>query len=222
MTQTTISETLFETLCCERSVPCTRIATTTHKTPDYEVILGTQRVLVEVKQLDPNADDRRIHKALDEGTEIGGVASPAPRLRQQIASAYRQLKTAAREGQPCLVVIYNNSGILNFIDSFTVTTAMFGKYGVRLGLGSAGIVQETGRGFMGNASVTRNTCKSLSAVCVLKNARSGSLRLEAYHNPFALVPIDQKVLAFLAASQFRHPDPHNGIVVHWEPESVGA
>lgn len=222
MTQPTISETLFETLCAARGVPCQRVPVGRSTTPDYEIVLGVQRVMVEVKQLDPNENDQRINRALDTGAEMDGATSPAPRLRVQIAHGYRQLKAAAREGQPCLLVVYNNSSAINFIDSFTISTAMFGNYGVRLGLARSGEICETGRGFMGNRKVTRNTCKRLSAIGVLKDARSGELRVEAYHNPFAQVPIDPTLMRVIAASQFLHSSPHDGAFVSWEPSPVGA
>ncbi|MGH7488835.1 MAG: hypothetical protein ACREMY_25020, partial [bacterium] len=88
----TISEALFEELCAARRVPCARIPVSIEKTPDFEVILGVQRVVVEVKQLDPNSNDQRIHAALHAGAEIDGVSAPTPRVRQHIAAAYRQLK----------------------------------------------------------------------------------------------------------------------------------
>ena len=222
MTQTTISETLFESLCSLRGVRFERIPVAAHPTPDYEIALGVHKLLVEVKQLDQNATDKRVNKSFDTAGETDGVVSPAARLREQIARAYRQLKMAATQGQPCLLVIYNNSGFLNFIDSFTVTTAMFGRYGVRFGLSRIGEIRETGRGFTGKAPLTRNTCKSLSAIGILKHAQSGNLRLEVYHNPFALVPIEPRAMALLATEQFRHPSPHAGISVDWEPSQIGA
>jgi hypothetical protein len=222
MTQPTISELLFEELCATRAVPCRAIPVGASPTPDYEVVLGVQSVIVEIKQLDANEDDRRRNQALESGAQIDCAVSPAGRLRDQIARGYRQLRSAARDGQPCLLVIYNNSGFLNFIDSFTVTTAMFGSYGVRLGLTKSGEVHEMGRGFMGNRRVTRNTCKRLSALGVLKDARSGKLRLEAYHNPFAEVPIAPSLMVVLAESQFIHRNPHDGRFVSWEPSAVGA
>lgn len=222
MTQKTVSESLFEGLCTAKCVPWSRIPTAEYATPDYDIVLGVQHVLVEIKQLDANKSDERINKALDAGEEIAGVASPAPRLRLQIAAAYRQLKRAARQGQACLLIVYNNSSILNFLDSFTVTTAMFGRYGVRLGIDKAGVIRETGRGFMGNAKVTRNDCKSLSAIGVLKAARSEALRLDVYHNPFALVSIDPNAMRLLADGQFRHSAPHDGVTVDWEPAVIDA
>src|SRR5512145_294515 len=52
----TISETLFEALCDARGIPCRRIPVGDQSTPDYEIVLGLERVIVEVKQLDPNED----------------------------------------------------------------------------------------------------------------------------------------------------------------------
>ena len=219
---TTISERLFESLCYHREIPCQRIPTAKHSTPDYEIVLGAKRVFVEVKQLDPNADDIQHNQALATipNNVIGPVDCPAPRVREQIARAYRQLKTAARNGEPCLLVIYNNSGPLNYIDEFTVTTAMFGRYGVRFGLARTGYIREIGRGFMGDAKLTRNTCKALSAVGILEGRQSGVLSLDVYHNPFALTPIELAIIAPLATSQFRHPNPHTGNFVSWEPAQI--
>lgn len=222
MGNATISETLFEALCVSHRIDCARIPTGVRPSPDYEIVLGVQRVLVEVKQLDQNERDAEVNHTLDANLDTGGAVSPASRLREQIARGYRQLKEGVRDGQPTLLVIYNNSGSMNFIDSFTVTTAMFGSYGVRFGLTKTGKVHETGRGFMGNRRLTRNQCKHLSAIGVLKDALSGALRLEVYHNPFALVPVEPHLMALLATSQKRHPNPHDGAAVPWEPAQVEA
>lgn len=222
MTQATISENLFEQLCTARNVPCKRIPRAFGKTPDYEVVLGAQHVAVEVKQLDPNPADHRVNRALDETSDTDGVIAPAHRLRNQIAIGYRQLKAAARAGQPCLLVVYNNAGFLNFIDSFSVTTAMFGTYGIHLGLTQAGEVCETGRGFMGRRRLTRDERKLLSAIGVLVDTQNRGLCLEAYHNPFALDPIEPRVMALLATAQFRHPNPHDGLAVPREPTPIGT
>lgn len=221
MTDRTISEQLFESLCSGKGIPCRRIPTGRSKTPDYEIVLGPQRVAVEVKQLDENQEDKRINRTLDAGLVTAGVP-PTARLRKQIAEGYRQLKTAARDGQPCLLVVYNNSGFLNWIDAFTVTTAMFGSFAVRLGLTTTGHAEVIGHGFMGKRKVTRNTCRRLSAIGVLNDGRSGSLMLEVYHNPYSMVAILPTTIASLADSQFMHPNPHSGSYVAWEPLPIEA
>ena len=222
MTDRTISEQLFESLCSGKAIPCRKIPTGLSKTPDYEIVLGFQRVAVEVKQLDENEQDKGVNRALDAGRDTGGVTAPTSRLRKKIAEGYRQLKAVARDGQPCLLVVYNNSGFLNFIDAFTVTTAMFGSFGVRLGLTTKGYPEVIRQGFMDKQKITRNTCKRLSAIGVLKAANSRSLELVIYHNPYAVAPIQPATITALAASQFLHPDPHSGNFVTWEPPSIEA
>src|SRR5712691_8884246 len=102
MTNTTISETLFESLCMSRRIRCERILVTNNKTPDFVITLGAQRVVVEVKQLDPNKEDNRVEQALSTtGTDTCGIVPPTARVRKQIASGYDQLKAAAREGEAC-------------------------------------------------------------------------------------------------------------------------
>lgn len=222
VTELTISEQLFESLCSGKGISCRRIPAGLSKTPDYEIVLGLQRVAVEVKQLDENDEDKRINRALDAGQVTGGFTPPTARLRKQIAESYRQLKAVARNEQPCLLVIYNNSGVLNRIDAFTVTTAMFGSFAVHLGRTTKGNVEVIGQGFMGKRKVTRNTCRRLSAIGILKDARSGSLRLEVYHNPYSVVAIPPATIASLADMQFMHPNPHSGSFVTWKPQQIEA
>ena len=222
MTRQTISEIRFEALCAAREVSCERLAVGAQRMPDYEIFLGGQRVIVEIKQLDPNKQDKKINHALDSGTATPCVISPAQRLRNKISDGYKQLKSAAREGQPCLLVLYNNAGLLAFIDAFAITAAMFGTYGVRFGRAKAGEVREVGRGFTGNSRLTRNTCKRLSAIGVLHDASGDAPCLELYHNPFALVPIEPAVMGLLATSQFRNHNPYDGMYIPWEPSPVGA
>ena len=212
----------FEALCAAQEVSYERLPVGAQRTPDYEIFLGGQRVIVEVKQLDPNKQDKEINHASDSGTATPNVISPTQRLRRKISDGYKQLKSAARKGQPCLLVLYNNAGLLAFIDSFAITTAMFGTFGVRLGRAKTGEVREVGRGFMENRRLTRNTCKVLSAIGVLDDMSGDISCLKLYHNPFALVPIEPAVMGLLAISQFRHPDPHNGMYVCWEPSPVEA
>lgn len=222
MAERTISEQLFEYLCTGKAVPCTRIPTGAAKAPDYEIFLGVQRVAVEIKQLDKNEEDKRINRAFEAGLDTGGTIPPTSRLRKKFAEGYSQLKSVAREGQPCILVVYNNAGFLNYIDAFTVTTAMFGSFAIRLGLSIKGHAEVTGHGFMGKRKITRNTCKRLSAIGVLNSDSISSVRLDVYHNPYAAVPILPASLSLLAASQFMHPDPHTGSFVTWEPTPIEA
>ncbi len=217
----TKSEALFADLCATRKVPCGRIAEGTTRIADYEVTLGRVLVYVEVKQLDPNEKDRKVKDQLDAG-RIALTMAPTRRVRDQIAKAYNQLKSYGKRGHPCMVVLFNNAGFLSNIDSFTVTSAMFGSFGFRLALDGSQTIRVSGHGFLGGRKLTRNTCRGISAVCVLEANGPEGLRLTAYHNPFATNQIEPTALALLATTQLRHDDPHTGQFVPLVPGVVGV
>lgn len=55
----TVSEQLFESYCAAHGSSCIPIPKCDRPTPDYRVTAGNRDVLVEVKKLRPNEDDRR-------------------------------------------------------------------------------------------------------------------------------------------------------------------
>jgi hypothetical protein len=215
----TRSQELFERLCLTRGIACRKILEGKTKTPDYEVSVSSLCVLVEVKQLDENDEDRKINEALLNDDETPGVECPSNRVRQQIADAYVQLKAYNRTDLATGIVLFNNAGPLTYIDPWTVTKAMFGNYGYRLGITarSGGAIVPLGAGFMGGRKVTKNSFRGLSFVAVLKESSKDVLSLEVYHNPFATVRMEPSILSILATEQFIHPNPHDGIWVEWEP-----
>lgn len=205
----TISERLFKQHCTDRGVPCVRIEETTYRVPDYELMIGSSTVFAEVKQLDPNERDRA-REAVPAGQLVGSAISPYKRVRNLLGEAYAQLRPYARKGHPTIVVCYNNAGILNFIDNFTITRAMFGGMAVRISLEPDGVIRPTGQGFTGGRKVTRNSCRGLSAICVLTALPRNETKLIAYHNPYATNAISPDSMRRLADSQFGYADPHSG------------
>ena len=218
----TVSEQLFERLCQTRAITYKRIPEGRTKTPDYQLMIDSVNILVEVKQLDENDGDRRINEALCRRDDTPGVECPSNRVRLHIVAAYRQLKAYHRAGLATGIVLHNNAGPLTYIDSWTVTKAMFGDYGYRFGIpvSPRGPIVDLGAGFMGKRKVTRNTCRVLSFVSVLRKDSSNTLVLEAYHNPFATVPLPPSVMSSIASSQFIHDNPHDGKWVHWQPKRL--
>lgn len=214
----TKSEELFELLCSTRGITYRRIPEGKTKTPDYEVtLLPSVNILVEVKQLDENEEDLAIKDAFSRDEDTPGTECPAERVRHQIAEAYVQLKASHRTGLATGVVLCNNSGFHNYIDEWTVTRAIFGNYGYRIGMPAAGgPIVTSGAGFMGGRKLTRNTCRILSFVAVMKKQGSDAPILTAFHNPYATVRVEPSMLSCLASEQFIHPDPHKGNWVQWQ------
>ena len=209
MTVETLSEALFKRHCGARGVVFRRIEEDGGKVADFELSLESGIAVAEIKQLDPNEQDLAREAAMREG-QVGSGLAPAGRLRSLLGSAYSQIKPYAVRGIPAMVVCYNNAGILTHLDNFTVTRAMFGGMAAYIALGSDGYIHHVGQGFTGQRKVTRNTCRGLSAVCVLSTPTRDTTRLVAYHNSYATNPLPPAALRKLADCQFGYNDPHAG------------
>lgn len=207
MTVETLSEVLFKKHCAERGIPCRRIEEGQKKVADFELSLDCGLVVAEIKQMDPNEEDRA-RQSLPPGTIRGAGYGPTTRVRNMLSDAYGQIKSYAAAGLPGIVVCYNNAGGVNHIDNFTVTRAMFGEMAVNLALGKDNVIHHAGRMFTGKRKVTRNTLRGLSAVCVLSAPSKGETQLIVYHNPYASCPLALHALGELADDQFGYDDPH--------------
>lgn len=216
----TISEELFEKLCSVRGFGCARIPETTAKTADYRVSLGSLALITEIKQLAPNSEDKKLAEVWGTPQSPGAVA-PSDRVQGLLEEGYPQIKLSSEGKWPTMIVVYNDSGDWNWIDTFTVAKAMFGTYGIVLGLQPNQTIVVTGQGYLGKRKVTKDTFRSLSVVGVLRQARSSAaVGLDCYHNPFAQVPVEPSLLAGLADAQYIHPNPHDRGFVPWEPEKI--
>jgi hypothetical protein len=212
----TVSETLFEQLCANRGVECERIPEGTNKTADYRVCLESVNLVTEVKQLDPNDEDRKLEPVWGTASSPGAVA-PSDRVQGLLGDGYPQIKRSCEGKHPGMIVVYNNSGSWNWIDSFTVVKAMFGSFGIVLGLQSDQTIDVTGHGYLGERKVTKDTFRSLSVVGVLRRGENGGLQLDCHHNPFAAIPVDPAMLSRLATNQYLHRNPHDRGFIPWAP-----
>ena len=219
MSERTISEMYFEKLCLARGIACERIPESDARTPDYRVAIDSVELMTEVKQLDPNREDKRLREIWDT-PQSPGAFDATRRIRKMLADGYPQIKRLSEGKFPAMIVIYNNAGEWNLLDAFAITTAMFGDYGFRYESKPDQSLEVTRQVHFGNRITTEGTCRSLSAVGVLECTGSGTLVLCCYHNPFAEVPIEPKLLAKLASDQYVTANPHKGRYVPWEPKRI--
>jgi len=219
----TISELNFEKLCATKGFECERIPESNVKTADYRLSLDAVTIITEVKQLDPNEEDKKLSDVWGTPQSPGtGMVAPSDRVQGLLNDGYSQIKRSADGKWPAMIVVYNNSGSWNWIDTFTVAKAMFGSYGIVLGLKPDQTIDEIGRGYLGQRKVTKDSFRSLSAVGVLESRDGGLLKFSCYHNPFASMPIEPGVLATLADVQYTHPNPHDRGFVPWKPKRIEA
>lgn len=106
----TISEIYFEKLCIQKNIPYSRIPESTKKAADYFIYLNKQPLVVEIKQLDYNDQEKKLLKTL---SDYPGCEAPTKRVQGLLKDGYPQIKNSSEGIYPSMIVIYNNAGIIN-------------------------------------------------------------------------------------------------------------
>jgi len=199
MTVRTRSEILFERFCDKAGIPFTCIPPESrvgHPTPDYELRLQLPAILAEVKQIDPNHEDKMLLRELQQTGAYEFEDILGKRLRGKISEAASQLRARLRPGQPALVIIYNNVDVLRgFTDPHHMMSAMYGLYEVvfTTSRGLAARLLSISRRLGGSRRLTPEHNTTVSAVAVLFDGPEGPY-LVVYHNRFAANPIPPELL----------------------------
>ena len=185
-------------MCSDCSVPCEPIVCGHVRTPDFAICLDGVRVVCEVKQIDPNAEDLAEVKTVSAGEAVGRIVSN--RLRQKLKDVSAQLKAASLAGHPTLLVVYDNTPFKAYTDHFDVVQAMFGDHSVAVSFpedaGSSPDVSEPF--FGGNRGLTPHHNTSVSALAILDEGPIAQPSLRVYHNPYASVILRPEILGVLS------------------------
>jgi hypothetical protein len=200
MTQRTISESIFESLCLDLGIPCTSIPREDGKTPDFDIELGGNTVVVEVKQLDPNERDKAVFEhARRTGTASGFCASDN-RIRRKINDASTQLKARSGGRLPTMVVLFDN-GTFDGIDYTDIKTAMFGDEKVVVTFVNRETQHVTPIHPGGGRRMSETCNTSIGAVALLFGSIANA-QLSVFHNHFAAIPIDPSWCQYDRVRQF--------------------
>lgn len=184
----TISERLFRAFCRRHGIWCRRVPRTTRTTPDFRIRVGLEPSVVEVKQFDPNQEDREALKALLAGQVRVRSYNPGRRIAKAIQHGYGQLASLARGRCPGLLVIYNNVGHdPTHTDPMMVRIALYGQITVPVLVPADPSINPT---FLppkwgAKKSVSKEHNRALSAVGVLYKTVGGDVGMTFYHNVFA-------------------------------------
>lgn len=183
----TVSESMFEDFCACAGIACTAIDTAETRRPDYEIESGGHRIVIEIKQFDPNEDEAASNRSFA-GDGVGGtIIIPGDRIRKAIHSAAPQLKAISRGERPAMLVVYNNSGAMQHTHSYSVATAMHGLDEVPVlvpkdpSISPRFLDARSGRG----KKMTANANTTISAIGVLRTAFDDTPILCVHHNPHA-------------------------------------
>jgi hypothetical protein len=206
----TRAEELFERFCNRVGIKATPIPTGGKKTPDYRLSVGGQEVVAEVKQLDPNDEEKADLAKFEQGKSGGYWAVPGNRVRRELSKADTQLATLAKGRCPALVVVYNNVFLRFHTDPYNVRVGMYGIEQVVVAVSSDPKVspQYLGVKFGPRRKVTPEHNTTISAVAVLVLNPPGDLQspqLIVYHNIYARIPLAPELLRPYGILQFTLP-----------------
>lgn len=196
MSEQTISEELFERFCKENRIKFSRIevsAISGKKEPDYQMETSSGKVLVEVKQFDPNPEELKLQKQLDDrGWTDAFGGEPGAKVRLKIQSAAKQLKSRGAGSVPSMVVLYNNVPISRRgTDPYEIKTAMYGIEKIDLSVVSNKPgVSIKDRGFGSKRKMTPSSNTSISAVAAFYYGFDQQLLMCVFHNIYAAIPLD--------------------------------
>ena len=154
--------------------------------------------LAEVKQLNPNADEKAADADLEEhGYHTRPVNIDLERVRRKIREANSQLRSVAAETDPCLVVLWTDMmwAPVYFSDE-NMASVLFGEFNY--------VTQTRELHLLGNRTLRRDANTTISAVCAMKYEE-----FVAFHNPFAKNPLEPQDLGPLIDREcwFDFPSP---------------
>ena len=195
--QRTESENLFEELCRQHGVECACIPVCADsQQPDYELVLASgQKVIAEIKQIDPNENDRRaINDLKDKGLAMHGdnFAHTVPkRVQNALMKSRRRINPYLDRypNLPAVLVLYDATGTSKYTDPYGVKIAMYGLDRFVISTSSPYSIIDCGP--VGhNVAVRDDKNQQLSALATLHKCFSMDtgerfLSLLFYHNQFA-------------------------------------
>jgi hypothetical protein len=108
----TLSEQLFERYCERYGIPYQRVSATGARSPDYEMALAGQRIVVEVKEIEPNDNEKAAMERTARGEIVVHHVTPGERVRRKITSQSGQIRARAQGVLPGLLVLFDD-GFVN-------------------------------------------------------------------------------------------------------------
>ena len=190
---TTESEKLFEAFCNNNGIRFAPVSTGVMKTPDYIIQIGEIDIVVEVKQIELNEEEKKLLRRAEKGDPVVFSATPGDRIRSKIKAAAPQLKILAKGKHPALLVLYNSIPFAagDPTHPYHIKTGMFGLETVILtkppiGTGDPQLIDKK---FGPKRQMTEEHNTTTSAIGVLRRTMEAGIEMLIYHNHFAAIPL---------------------------------
>ena len=215
MSTKTKSEILFEQFCKENSIPYSQIDQSDCRTPDYEIYFGKILVVIEVKQIDRNKNEKKYQEQLPKLGRVGIREKSAQRVRHIIYDAHEQLKNRSQGKLPAILVIYDNTPFKS-IEPTDIKNAMYGDETV--GLYSLDdtedlFIEIKNGGFGSGRKFTKDDNTTISGIAKLY--MFGTLRLDIFHNQYAKCPFEPSWLRRGTVTHFKLEPQLPGKMQEW-------
>lgn len=198
----TASERYFERFCQQRGIAIRRLPEGSVKTPDYEIVVDGIELVVEVKQIEPNADERDVMSDVTE-RKTASYWIDMSRARQSILNGVKQLRAYAKGRRPGIVVLYEVAGLLGHLEADCIAQCLYGPEQVHVA-----VPTDPGRepwvlggSYGGRRVATEHHNTTLSAVAVLRIDRERET-MSVFHNAFAAFPIEADQFRFDGVRHF--------------------
>ena len=218
MTVATKSEILFEKFCADTKIQCVPVPRVTNqKTPDYDLIFGTLKVVAEVKEIERNDEEKESDRLLElrgYGNLTGGV--PGQKVRQKIQSSSPQIKARAHGQYPSILVLYEQHFAGVILEPYHIRVAMYGLETFIFAVPEVDPTYVVAKKLGPRRKMTPDANTSISAIATLHQLQTGDVKLYVYHNDFAAIPLSPAVLAPYPIGQFRLGEAEPGGFPQWE------
>ena len=193
----TISEEQFEAFCRIRNIPLERIPEGASRTPDYQITIGSEQIIVEIKETSPNPEELESDRMLKErgyGNVTGGT--PGDRVRKMIRSASGQLKARSKGEFPTLLVVFDKGRVVGHVEGYHIRVAMYGLERIHIAVPplGQGDPYATGASHGPKRKMTETDNTSISAIGALVMTGPESHILYVYRNRFAKVTLNPRLL----------------------------
>lgn len=208
----TQSEELFEAACGWYGMEFEPIPVGMSRTPDYVLYIKSQKVIVEVKQIDPNEEEKKNDRLLQSGRSICVSEIPGKRIYDEISDANRQIKMYAKNFEPGFLVLWNSALFTHHTAPENVLFGMYGRPAISVDVGEG--THKTARHFGPSQGLHPRRNTSTSAVGVIQGEIT-SPRLAVYHNVYSKVRLRHDFLRSLGIRQFVLPEGIPGKYQEW-------
>src|SRR5690242_11588089 len=101
MVDKTKSESLFERFCEMHGIRCERVPTAEERTPDYDIYVGEQKIIVEVKQIDLLSEGKAAQDSFEKrGFSLVDLGRPGKHVWVAIRYGDPQIRERAKGRYP--------------------------------------------------------------------------------------------------------------------------